>query len=158
MTVYVDDLLPTKKTTRWPHTYSCHMTADSYDELLAFAVQLGLSPSWIQAQGHRYEHFDLNANKRHEAVRMGAVEETRRASVRRMRKRISDATERTQWGAEMESTEQRDTCDAVGVTVNDTCPDCGASLSFNSEDLTVLECDNGCGWQCVDDPDANGQF
>jgi hypothetical protein len=47
-----------------------------------------------------------------------------------------------------------ETCQELLMTTNEECPDCGATLSYSSEDLTILECDNGCGWQCRDDPDV----
>ena len=71
----------------WQH--SCHMWADSVEELLEFAVRLGLEPAWFHgpmARGLvRLPHFDLNADKRAEAVSMGAIELTRRQAVTRWR-------------------------------------------------------------------------
>lgn len=45
------------------------------------------------------------------------------------------------------------TCEDLGITRDDACPDCGGDLGFDMDNLIILECLNGCGWQCVDDPD-----
>lgn len=71
--VYVDQL------TVYPNAWgpflkgSCHLTADSDEELHAFAAKLGLKRSWFQL--HRViNHYDLTASKRALAVELGAVE------------------------------------------------------------------------------------
>ena len=77
MAIYVDDANISASvqngsrnhTSRW-----CHMTADSTEELLEFADRLGLRRSWLQ-----------RANKRRQAVRLGAVEITWREGVEQMR-------------------------------------------------------------------------
>lgn len=54
---------------------SCHMTADSREELDAMACKLGLKPQWIQHPNFpRLMHYDLTPNKRAQALRLGAVE------------------------------------------------------------------------------------
>ncbi len=88
MNVYVDDAfiqasVPNGRrvhTSRW-----CHLTADSTEELLAFARRLGMRQSWLQRAGRPGEHFDLTAPKRVLAVRLGAVEITTREGVEQMR-------------------------------------------------------------------------
>jgi Protein of unknown function (DUF4031) len=92
MTAYVDELRQTTPNDRWRYPMSCHLTADSHDELIAFARRLGLRRDWLQAEGQWHEHFDLNERKRRAAVRMGAVEESLRASVRRMRSGVTRET------------------------------------------------------------------
>ena len=73
MTVYVDDMRMQATvgtlTARWSHLMS-----DQPDgcELIAFAVQLGLRPEWIQHRGTAKEHFDLTDTKRDLALRLGA--------------------------------------------------------------------------------------
>lgn len=52
---------------------SCHLAADTREELLAFAVRLGLRAEWLQTES-LVDHFDLTMNKRVIAVRMGAIE------------------------------------------------------------------------------------
>jgi hypothetical protein len=71
MTVYVDDM-------RAPFSgmIMCHMTADSREELLAFALELGLKESWKQSwDSHRF-HFDISLSKRKLAIAQGAMEVT----------------------------------------------------------------------------------
>jgi len=51
----------------------CHLTADTVDELHAFAARLGLKRAWFQDHS-RHPHYDLTPGKRAQAVRMGAIE------------------------------------------------------------------------------------
>lgn len=74
MTVYVDELR------KYPYAKiaffrqgACHMTADSHEELVAFAVGMGLKASWIQKEGTLLEHFDLTSSRRTVALARGAV-------------------------------------------------------------------------------------
>lgn len=53
---------------------SCHMMADTSEELHAFAARLGLKREWCQKEGTMIEHYDLTPTKRAAAVRLGAVE------------------------------------------------------------------------------------
>lgn len=86
MTVYVDEFR------RWPtgircfKNGSCHLTADSDDELHAFAAKLGLRREWFQPHP-LLNHYDLTPARREHAVRLGAVEVTTRERLR-MRRRI----------------------------------------------------------------------
>lgn len=90
MAVYVDDMfLPAKvqsgKTThdsRW-----CHMTADSQEELVAFAVNIGLKASYLQFPGTWKEHFDVTEPKRRQAVAKGAIEVNYRAHIKMLGER-----------------------------------------------------------------------
>lgn len=72
MSVYIDPLRPccTNKNWRWPE--SCHMVADTEEELIEFAVSIGLKPEWIQRTS--ITHFDLNKSKRVQALKSGAEE------------------------------------------------------------------------------------
>ena len=88
MAVYVDDLY------HWPISATrgvqarrvavstggwwCHMTASSEDELVAFAVRIGMKRSWIQKPGTVKVHFDLTPARRVVAIRNGAVPVIRR--------------------------------------------------------------------------------
>lgn len=71
MTVYVDELR------RWPtrircfKSGSCHLMADSVEELHAFAARLGLRRSWFQPRSR--PHYDLTPAKRERALHLGAV-------------------------------------------------------------------------------------
>lgn len=67
MTVYVDD--------HYRHSSSefrgmrmSHMIADTDEELQAMARKLKLRPEW-----QHNDHYDLAASKRHEALKLGAV-------------------------------------------------------------------------------------
>lgn len=84
MAVYVDELQVTSPTHQWPFSRACHMTADTHDELMTMARGLRLKFSWLQHEGLITEHFDLSAGKREKAIRLGAVQQTRREASRRI--------------------------------------------------------------------------
>jgi hypothetical protein len=67
--VYVDQL----RDWGWRLGPSCHLIADTNEELHAFAARLGLKRAWFQAKSSG-PHYDLTASKRAIAVRLGAVE------------------------------------------------------------------------------------
>lgn len=67
MSVYVDRLRPVTPTAKWPWHYAAHLTADTLDELHAFARKLGLKREWFQDHP-RHPHYDLTDNKRLEAI------------------------------------------------------------------------------------------
>ncbi|SRR6266498_513944 len=74
MTVYVDELRDYRQTARdkglrW--TQWAHLTADTPQELHAFAAQLGLRRAWFQAHPWRW-HYDVTAGKRAQALSLGA--------------------------------------------------------------------------------------
>jgi len=73
MTVYVDSLRPSLRSPRWPFAASCHLFADSVEELHGFADRIGLRRSWFQP-GRGLPHYDLTGGKRAMAIRDGAVE------------------------------------------------------------------------------------
>lgn len=86
MSVYVDplvdysdaDWLSPRMRRKW-----CHMTADTEDELRAFARRLALKASWIQYPGTARVHFDVAESVRAKAVSLGAIEESRYAFAAR---------------------------------------------------------------------------
>lgn len=90
MTVYVDDAYILAKVrsgslihdSRW-----CHMTADNTEELITFAVRLGLQAKYIQYRGTGKEHFVVTESKRRLAVSRGAVEVSYRDHVMAMAQR-----------------------------------------------------------------------
>jgi hypothetical protein len=53
---------------------SCHLTADSFEELLLMAKKIGLRYEWIQESRNGTLHFDLTINKRKLALKYGAME------------------------------------------------------------------------------------
>jgi hypothetical protein len=79
MAVYVDKLLDYG----WRHRPSCHLIADSVDELIDFAVSIGLRAEWYQPKSS--PHFDLTEEGREVAVRNGAIELDNRALVAKLR-------------------------------------------------------------------------
>jgi hypothetical protein len=88
MAVYVDNL----RDYGWRHGPSCHLIADSVDELMEFAVGMGLRREWFQSKST--PHFDLTAEGRSLAVEHGAIELSQRelvAKIRELRKkRLAD--------------------------------------------------------------------
>ena len=84
MAVYVDTLIPCVTNKRWRYTHSCHLIGDTEEELVAFAVSIGLKSFWIQRTG--IVHFDLNDSKRKQAVKAGAIEIDRNQFVEKLRK------------------------------------------------------------------------
>ena len=84
MAVYVDNL----RDYGWRHGPSCHLIADSVDELIEFAMEMGLKREWFQAKST--PHFDLTAEARKAAVEHGAIELDHRqlvAKIRELRKK-----------------------------------------------------------------------
>ena len=70
MAIYVDGL---RKHPGWKWR-SCHLTADTLDELRAAARALGLKWEWLQRSAlGRKMHFDIPADRRKAAIKMGAV-------------------------------------------------------------------------------------
>lgn len=72
MSVYVDEIR------KWPHAKppfdngSCHLTADSLDELHAFAASIGMRRIWFQDHPIA-AHYDLTPARRMVAVAKGAL-------------------------------------------------------------------------------------
>lgn len=76
MAVYVDNFNVQASVRNGTRTHSstwCHMTADTLEELDAFAVRIGLRPSWRQDKPSGV-HYDLTKGKRYQALRSGAIE------------------------------------------------------------------------------------
>jgi hypothetical protein len=73
MGVYVDEPLFERFGMRW-----CHLTADTAQELHAFAASLGLRRARFQTKPGRpwADHYDLPEARRADAVALGAIEIT----------------------------------------------------------------------------------
>lgn len=84
MSVYVDALLPCIKNRNWPYSESCHLLADSVEELHGFAGNLGLKRCWFQ--NNSLPHYDLTKSMRAKAVRAGAVGIGRQKFIEILRK------------------------------------------------------------------------
>lgn len=72
MTVYVDDMRRPARVGQINARWS-HLLADTHEELVAFAAELGSRPEWIQREGTHREHFDVVDGRRQRAIQLGAV-------------------------------------------------------------------------------------
>lgn len=81
MGVYVDALA----CYGWKHGRSCHLIADSDEELHGLAKLIGLKRDWFQPLSS--PHYDLTEARRMKAVDNGAVELGRRAFIGKVRQR-----------------------------------------------------------------------
>jgi hypothetical protein len=86
MAVYVDPILNHggSKSFRWPK--SCHMYADTLDELHAMAVAIGMRREWFQDRPD-LPHYDLVPARRLRAIALGAVQHDRYQLVEFMRRK-----------------------------------------------------------------------
>ena len=85
MAVYVDPLI----NYGWHLGPSCHLTADTEEELHAFAIKIDMKRSWFQvSKGKEIPHYDLIKSKRDKAIKLGAIELTRRQMVERIQSYI----------------------------------------------------------------------
>lgn len=84
MSVYVDPLFDHGGSATFPWKRSCHMYADTLDELHAMARAIGMKRAWFQNK-ERLPRYDLVPARRAAAVSAGAVEHTREEVVRFMR-------------------------------------------------------------------------
>lgn len=72
MAVYVDPLTTTKsKSFNWRHSRSCHLYADTVEELHQFAAVIGLKQEWFKNQSD-LPHYRLMGGKRRQAIEQGA--------------------------------------------------------------------------------------
>ena len=72
MSCYVDKLRPFGWRIRGRETESCHLLADSLDELHAMAQAIGLKREWFQDK-RSGKHYDLVPSKRDLAIARGAI-------------------------------------------------------------------------------------
>jgi hypothetical protein len=72
MSVYVDEIMAWPRSAQWPFDEVSHLTADTLDELHAFAARLGLRREWFQVTKSGFAHYDLNAGMHWKARRNGA--------------------------------------------------------------------------------------
>jgi len=82
VSVYVDELQV------WPNARgifragSCHMAADTLEELHEMARKIGMKREWFQPGRGRHPHYDLVKSRRDKAVALGAKAVTGRDLVR----------------------------------------------------------------------------
>jgi hypothetical protein len=86
MSVYVDQLLNHGGSATFRWTHSCHMYADTLDELHAMATAIGMKLAWFQDKPSM-PHYDLVETRRRKAVKLGAIEHTSREMVSFMQAR-----------------------------------------------------------------------
>lgn len=79
MSVYVDPLCRHGGSASFRWAVSCHMYADTIEELHAFAAKIGLRREWFQDKA--VPHYDLNERRWAAAVMHGVVQHTRREAV-----------------------------------------------------------------------------
>lgn len=79
MSAYVDCLVGYG----WRLGPSCHLIADSLDELHAFAASVGMKRAWFQPKSS--PHYDLTESRRKRAVQLGAIELDRAGFVAKIR-------------------------------------------------------------------------
>ena len=76
MSVYVDEMLVCVLNKNWRYKQSCHLVADTVEELHYFAGRMRLKPAWFQDKPE-LPHYDLTIGKRMLAVKLGAIEVNR---------------------------------------------------------------------------------
>jgi len=79
MAVYVDSAMIVWGRGRWSH-----MTADTLEELHAMARNIGMLREWFQDK-ERHPHYDVTKTRRQEAIKLGAIQLSRRDYVRKVR-------------------------------------------------------------------------
>lgn len=84
--IYVDALSGCLVSNNWQHTRFCHLTADTEEELVAFAKRIGCSAGWLQHSRTGMPHFDLTARMRDKAIEHGAVQINRDKVVELIRR------------------------------------------------------------------------
>jgi len=73
MSVYVDKLYNHGWRLYNRSVLSCHLFADSVEELIKFGATIGLKKSWIHHGNHNFIHFDIVESKRIKAIDLGAI-------------------------------------------------------------------------------------
>ncbi len=71
--VYVDPLMGCRTNAQWRWNKSCHLFADTLEELHQFASKIGMKRVWFQDHP-RLPHYDLTERRRARAVLAGAKE------------------------------------------------------------------------------------
>lgn len=91
VSVYVDPVLFHGGSAQFKWPRSCHMYADTLEELHRMAEAIGMKRAWFQDK-ERLPHYDLVPARRARAVELGAIEHTREEMVAFMRRRNDTAT------------------------------------------------------------------
>ncbi len=86
MTVYVDELQRYDHGPKCLRGGSCHMMADTLEELHAMADAIGMKRTWFQPLSS--PHYDLTASRRAKAIALGAVfKPAKEQAIERLAKR-----------------------------------------------------------------------
>lgn len=95
MSAYMDPLAGHGWVLRGRHVRSCHLIADTLEELHAVAMAAGLRPEWFQQPPKAsFPHYDITESRREAAIRAGAIPLDRRPFVehlKRIRAQMRDA-------------------------------------------------------------------
>lgn len=83
MSVYVDAIIKWPTPIRCFKNGSCHMIADTLEELHDMAKKIGLKREWFQ--NTKTPHYDLTVSKRAMVVKLGAIELALRDFVEKKR-------------------------------------------------------------------------
>ena len=75
--IYVDSLTSCIRNKKWPYDVSCHLFADTVEELKTFARSMFLRDEWIQEKT-AFVHYDLTKKMRAIALNNGALAVDRR--------------------------------------------------------------------------------
>jgi hypothetical protein len=73
LAVYVDEIIVHHNAWGPFRNGSCHMTADTIDELHEMAAKVGMKREWFQTKRGMW-HYDLTPSRRAKAVKLDAVE------------------------------------------------------------------------------------
>lgn len=85
MSVYVDPLFNCAWGPGDRYKQACHMFADTRQELMQVAEEIGLVATWLQDVPRRNPHFDLTRRMRGRAIAAGAIALDRRAAMEKRR-------------------------------------------------------------------------
>ena len=86
MSVYVDEMVDWHKVIGRAGPRWCHLTADTDEELHAFAKSIGLQRAWFQDHHPLLHHYDIGTDRiRKLALNKGAIESTGKEAVLRSR-------------------------------------------------------------------------
>jgi len=81
MAVYVDSLVDYV----WRLGPSCHMFADTLEELHTMADKIGMKRSWFQKSNKGLPHYDLVRSRRNKAISFGTIELDRNTAIAKWR-------------------------------------------------------------------------
>lgn len=85
--VYVDMLINYGWKLRGKIVPSCHMLADTEEELHEMALKIGMKRGWFQdGETHTMPHYDLVESRRILAIKNGAIEINRNQLIEMLKK------------------------------------------------------------------------